>query len=95
MPTRRIVRTLELSHPGDTIDDMRDQQIRVLYHDDEFYAHENLAEGEVYVLFEPTIEHEDYKKKFAACDIDPRSEVIHSGFDEFLGKEFVLLAVVK
>lgn len=71
------------------------KEVRVLRDTPEFYAHENLPDGEIYILFDPQIEHGDYVKEFAACDIDPRCEVIHSGFDQDLGKEFVLLAVVK
>mgnify|MGYP007062011335 CR=1 FL=1 len=87
---------MELSDPGGSIMHMIDNQnIKVLRDDPLFYAHEKVEDGEIYILFDPQIEHDEYKQAFAACDIDPRCEVIHSGFDQDLGKEFVLLAVVK
>ena len=71
------------------------RSIKVLRDDPLFYAHENLTDGDVYIVFDPDITPADYKQAFAACDIDPRMEVISSGFDKDLGKEFVHLAVVK
>ena len=71
------------------------QQIRVLHDSKQFYAHENLTDGEVYILFDPKIEMDDYKAAFASCDIDPRCEVVSSGYDEDLDQEYVILAVVK
>lgn len=71
------------------------EEVKVLIDEPMFYAHEKVSEGEIYIVFDPQIEHDEYVKAFAACDIDPRCEVIHSGFDQDLGKEFVLLAVVK
>lgn len=86
-----------MSDPTGTVHDMAEpnQQIRVLHDTELFYAHENLTDGEVYILFDPMIEMDAYKAAFAACDIDPRSEVVSSGYDEDLDQEYVILAVVK
>jgi len=86
-----------MSDPSGTVPDMAEQQqeIRVLHDTELFYAHENLTDGEVYILFDPMIEMDEYKQAFAACDIDPRNEVVSSGYDEGLDKEYVILAVVK
>lgn len=86
-----------MSDESCTVTDMAepDQEIRVLHDTELFYAHENHTDGEVYILFDPMIDMDDYKQAFAACDIDPRNEVVSSGYDEDLDKEYVILAVVK
>ena len=70
-------------------------EIKVLCDHKQFYAHENVVDGEVYVLFDSELPSEEYKKHFASCDIDPRMEVVSSGYDEDLDREYIILAVVK
>ena len=69
-------------------------QIRVLLDDEDFYAHHDLEDDEVFILFDPKISPSRYKQQFARLDLDSRREVISSGHDEGANEEYVVLGGV-
>lgn len=69
-------------------------QIRVLLDDEDFYAHHDLEDDEVFILFDPKISPSRYKQQFARLDLDSRREVISSGYDEDTNEEYVILGGV-
>lgn len=69
-------------------------QIRVLLDDEDFYAQHDLEDDEVFILFDSKISPSRYKEQFARLDLDPRREVVSSGYDEGADEEYVVLGGV-